>query len=153
MAKAPKDNSDWTSLPVLTDIVGDAPPGIPTLTEEARSKHKLAQDVAQDVARNNAQKLAQHAEVLEMSAEEIAALLAPQLELLLRERMRTQFEILWQETWLQARASLPELIHAQLSGIDRSKAPAVDIIAPATPAIKKPAASKAKTGTKVSKNK
>lgn len=152
MAKAPKDNSDWTSLPVLTDVVGDVPPGIPTLTEEALNKRKFAQGAV----RQN--------EVLEMSAEEIAALLAPQLEKQLREKLRAQFEVLWQETWMQTRASLPELIHAQLSAQPRSKssagnkAAAVDIIAPrgVTSGIKKPAAGKtasAKNNAKNSKTK
>jgi hypothetical protein len=123
MAKAPKDNSDWMSLPVLTEVVGDVQPEIPTLIEEAAGK------LARGNSRNN--------EVVEMSAEEIAALLAPQLERQLREKMREQFEVLWQETWLQARASLPELIYAQLK--QGNKAPALDIIAPhsAAPATKK----------------
>jgi hypothetical protein len=128
MAKAPKDNSDWMSLPVLTEVVGDMQPEIPTLIEEAAGK------LARDNSRNN--------EVVEMSAEEIAALLAPQLEQQLREKMREQFEVLWQETWLQARASLPELIYAQLK--QGGRASALDIIAPdsAIPATKKPGPAK-----------
>jgi len=120
MAKTPKDDSDWASLPILTEIVGDAPPDIPLLTEEAINKQKLAQEV----------------DVLEMSAEEIAVLLAPQLEKQLRTQLNAQFEAMWQETWLQARASLPELIHAHLTaggkGLAGSKQPALDIIAPRT---------------------
>jgi hypothetical protein len=132
MAKAPKDNSEWMSLPILTEVVGDVQPGIPTLIEEAVDK------LARDNSRNH--------EFVEMSAEEIATLLAPQLELQLREKMREQFEILWQETWMQARASLPELIYAQLK--QGSKASALDIITPnsATPATKKSGPAKTKAG-------
>lgn len=120
MAKNPQENSDWTSLPVLTEIVGDVPPEIPVLTEEARNKNKPAQDDS----------------IVEMSAEEIAELLAAQLEKQLRAKLRAQFEALWQETWRQTRASLPELIRAQLTqpasaqGLGASKQPALDIIAP-----------------------
>lgn len=114
MAKTPKDESDWASLPVLTEIVGDAPPEIPVLIDEARNKQKLGQD-------DN---------IVEMSAEEIAELLAPQLEKQLRAKLSAEFEVMWQETWMQARASLPELIHAQLKA--GGKRSALDIIAPRT---------------------
>lgn len=122
MTNNPQHNNDWASLPVLTEIVGDISPKIPLLTEEASNKQKLAQKDG----------------VLEMSAEEIAELLAPQLEKQLRAKMNKQFEAMWQATWLQARASLPELIHAQLSasskGLAGSKASGLDIITPRTPA-------------------
>ncbi len=150
MAKNTKDNNDWTSLPVLTEVVGDVAPEIPTLTEEAENKRKLAQSLVQKTAPNN--------EIVEMSAEEIAALLAPQLERQLREKMREQFEVLWQETWLQARASLPELVYAQLKpgnqGMAGGKPSTLDIIAPnsANPAIKKPGTGKT-AKTKDSKTK
>lgn len=151
-----KESSDWTSLPVLTEIVGEAPLEIPTLTEEVANQHKSPNI--------NTPEIPPHNEVVEMSAEEIAALLAPQLEKELREKLRAQFEELWQETWMQTRASLPELIHAQLraqlanTALAGSKVPAVDIITPnpAAASTKKSAASKAgaaKTNPKTSKNK
>lgn len=124
MANNPKDNSDWASLPVLTEIVGEISPEIPLLTEEAINQQKLAQEDG----------------VLELSAEEIAELLAPQLEKQLRTKMNKQFEALWQETWRQTRASLPDLIRSQLTmppggkGLAGSKAPGLDIITPRAPA-------------------
>lgn len=152
MAKAPPDTSDWTSLPVLTEVVGDAPPEIPTLTEEALNKRKLAQSLVKNIVRDH--------DALEMSAEEIAALLAPQLEQQMREKMREHFEVLWQETWLQTRASLPELIYAQLKpgskGVTGGKASAVGIITPqpAATGTKKSATGKAAAAkAKDSKNK
>ncbi len=145
MAKNPQDDGDWSSLPVLTEIVGDLPAEIPLLTEEALNRQKLAPEEG----------------VLEMSAEEIAALLAPQLEKQLRAKLNKQFEAMWQETWMQARASLPELIHAQLSagskGLAGSKQPALDIIAPRTGSTgSRKASSKTSTskpGSKEPKNK
>lgn len=121
MAKHFKDNSDWASLPVLTEIVGEVPPGIPLLTEEAASKQAPA--LEGDLPR--------------ISAEEIAARLAPQLETQLRAQLSAQFEAMWQETWRQTRARLPDLIRTQLAsptdtGLGGDKEPALDIIAPRT---------------------
>lgn len=124
MTNNPQDNNDWASLPVLTEVVGDISPKIPLLTEEASNKQKLS---AEDG-------------VLEMSAEEIAELLAPQLEKQLRAKMNKQFEAIWQETWRQTRATLPDLIRDQLTpqpgkkGLAGSKASGLDIITPRTPA-------------------
>lgn len=121
MAKSPKNDSDWTLLPVLTEIVGDLPPEIPVLTEEARNRKKLAQDGST------------------MSAEEIAEQVAPQLEKLLRAKLHAQFEAMWLETWRQTRAGLPDLIRTQLAtparGISGSDADSLDIIPPASASV------------------
>ncbi len=142
MAKSTKDNSDWTSLPVLTEVVGDVPPEVPLLTEEALHERKLALDSGTP----------------ELSADQIAALLAPRLEKQLRAEMSAQFELLWQETWRQARTQLPDLIRDQLAAqpantrSTASKMPELGIIAPRSPApaAKKPAAGRvsAAKGTK-----
>jgi hypothetical protein len=95
MDNSPTESSAWTKLPVLTDIADEATASLPAMTEKAL--HHLTD------------------EVVEMSAEEIAALLAPQLEQQLRAKLSAQFELLWQEAWQQTRASLPELIRTQLS--------------------------------------
>lgn len=137
MAKDPKVESDWASLPVLTEIVGEVPPEIPVLTEEARNRIKLAQDDS----------------VVAMSAEDLAARLAPQIEQALRAKLSAQFEAMWQETWRETRASLPELIRAQLTraaegrGLGASKAAALDIIAPRSAAAANKKANNGKTGS------
>ncbi|HEU0187415.1 MAG TPA: hypothetical protein VFR06_05920 [Gallionellaceae bacterium] len=95
MDEAQTENGAWTALPVLTDIVDASAAALPGLTEQALQQ-------APD-------------DVVEMSADEIAALLAPQLEQQLRAKLSAQFELLWQEAWQQTRATLPELIRAQLT--------------------------------------
>ena len=109
MIQLPMKMNRLADLPVLTEVVeADADhfdrlrTGIPVLTEI------IAEEVPTLIA---------HA-ATPLSAtecEQLAVRIAPQLEALLRDKLASQFDALWQEAWREAQAGLPGLIRAQLA--------------------------------------
>ena len=96
-------DSEFDDLPVLTELVGEAIE-IPLLTET------IAEEATPHAAQADAP-----ARLSDTECQRLAAQIAPQLEMLLRNKLAARLDALWQETWHEVQASLPELIRAQLA--------------------------------------
>ena len=96
-------DSEFDDLPVLTELVGEAIE-IPLLTET------IAEEATPHAAQADAP-----ARLPDTECQRLAAQIAPQLETLLRNKLAARLDALWQETWHEVQASLPELIRTQLA--------------------------------------
>ena len=110
---------DFPDLPLLTDVVEEGGAGIPVLTET------LTEEVAPLPVQTGSAPA-------DTEPGRIAAQIAPQLEMLLREKLAAQFGAMWQQTWAEAQAELPALIRAQLAAqqAEKSAAATIAIIPP-----------------------
>ena len=100
----PNHPDEPSNIPVLTDAIDTGCLEIPTLTDV------VAEGIAVLVGSRK-----EPSEMSDTRCQQIAAEIAPQLEVLLRENFATQFDLLWRDAWGQLRANLPELIRAQAS--------------------------------------
>ena len=106
-----KPGESFADIPVLTEVVG-ADIEIPTLTEIiAEEVPALVARIADPAPRSDSTPLS------ETECRRIAAQISPQLEILLRDKLAGQFEILWQETWREVQAGLPGMIRSQLGEV------------------------------------
>ncbi len=126
MSKAPKQVLELTDLPVLTETL-DTQPEIPVLTEI------LAEQIPALIKQTAAS-----APLSDVECQRLAAQIAPQLEMLLRNKLATRFDALWQDAWREVQTGLPGLICAQFATPSTSppsiapsgKESPTDIIAP-----------------------
>ena len=103
MTLSSMQDNEFADLPVLTEAVG-TDIEIPTLTEIVAEE--VTAFVAQTAALANSP---------DTDCKSLAAQIAPQLETLLRNKLAARFDALWQETWHEVQASLPELIQTRLA--------------------------------------
>jgi hypothetical protein len=103
MMQFPMQGKDFDDIPTLTELVGEVIE-IPVLTEV------LAEETTPRAAQT-----ATTTGLPGTNYRHLAAQIAPQLEALLRDSLAAQFDVLWQETWREAQARLPELIQTQLA--------------------------------------
>ena len=109
MTQVPANDYQLADLPVLTEVVGEDAE-IPTLTEI------IAAEVPVLIARASAPATPiDQIHLSETECQRIAAEIAPQLESLLRDKLASQFDALWQKVWSEMQAALPGLIFAQLA--------------------------------------
>lgn len=100
MPKPPKQPGKFDELPVLTEVP-ESEADIPVLTEVLIDQAPPAKPVANRLT--------------EAQCRELIAQLAPQLELLLRDKFTARLNSLWPEIWLEVQAELPGLVRAQLT--------------------------------------
>lgn len=118
MMQFPMQDKDFDDIPMLTELAGEAVE-IPVLTEA------IAEEASSVAAQTAAT-----ADLPDAECQRLAAQIAPQLEALLRNKLVAQFDVLWQEAWREAQASLPELIQAQLATQQSVSHSSAVIIAP-----------------------
>ncbi len=105
MPRVPKNSSTPDDLPVLTEL-SDTGATIPVLTRA------VGREIGVVAAKEAAQ-------LSDAQCRELAAQIAPILEAMLREKLASQFEALWQESWRQVEENLPELIRDKLTARPR----------------------------------
>ncbi len=103
-----KQTDGFDNIPVLTEVV-DAGLDLPTLTEVITEQVPVL--IAQAAPVHQPESIL----FSDMECRRIAAQITPQLEKLLRDKLASQFEALWQETWREVQAGLPELIRVHLA--------------------------------------
>ena len=112
MSYPPEQLNELSNFPVLTDIVDADSLEIPTLTEVVAEKPPAF--IAEN-KEGNKEGNKEFSTLSDAHYQHLATQIAPQLEALLRAKLATQFDALWQEAWRQAEVSLPELIQAHIS--------------------------------------
>jgi len=114
MTQAPEQTYQFDDIPILTEVV-DEDIDIPTLTEIIVDEvPELIAQAAPLIPICDAIPAPEPDTLSDVECERIVALITPQLEKILHDKLAGKFEALWQEAWHETQASLPGLIRAQL---------------------------------------